>query len=162
MVKPGGTGRPRLAISARLAPLPPSRLRMSLPPSALPPPKAYAHFAAEAATPLPSRASGVEAERGDAGRRKGETLVTARFATLRGAAAADLRGAAKPWRAAAFFAPAAAFGRPFFSARDALARGRRVRGGLVGFTMTMSRNFVFRPRQSTLGMPPQPCLWAKD
>ena len=28
MVKPGGTGRPRLAISARPAPLPPSRLRM--------------------------------------------------------------------------------------------------------------------------------------
>ena len=39
MVKPGGTGRPRLAISARLAPLPPSRSRRPALPSALPSPK---------------------------------------------------------------------------------------------------------------------------
>src|ERR1035437_6460239 len=41
MVKPGGTGTPMLVISARLAPLPPSRFFMSLLPSALPPPKKY-------------------------------------------------------------------------------------------------------------------------
>src|SRR3982751_1944953 len=39
MVKPGGTGRPRLAISARLAPLPPRRSRSPALPSALPSPK---------------------------------------------------------------------------------------------------------------------------
>src|SRR5437660_1400675 len=39
MVKPGGTGKPRLAISARLAPLPPRRSRRWAPPSALPSPK---------------------------------------------------------------------------------------------------------------------------
>ena len=33
-VKPGGTGRPRFVISARFAPLPPSRSRCSLEPSA--------------------------------------------------------------------------------------------------------------------------------
>src|SRR4051794_28005907 len=44
MVKPGGTGRPRLAISARLAPLPPSRSRMSALPSALPSPNVNTHF----------------------------------------------------------------------------------------------------------------------
>src|SRR5882672_2154655 len=52
MVKPGGTGRPRLAISARLAPLPPSRSRISALPSALPSPKVKTHlpdFAASAA-----------------------------------------------------------------------------------------------------------------
>src|SRR5215469_6255449 len=46
MVKPGGTGRPRLAISARPAPLPPRRLRMSARPSALPPPNAKTHLGA--------------------------------------------------------------------------------------------------------------------
>src|SRR5881227_2065240 len=44
MVKPGGTGRPRLAISARPAPLPPRRLHMSARPSALPLPKPKTHF----------------------------------------------------------------------------------------------------------------------
>ncbi len=34
MVKPGGTGRPSLVISARFAPLPPSRSAWSLPPCA--------------------------------------------------------------------------------------------------------------------------------
>src|ERR1700760_575368 len=34
MMNPGGTGRPRLVISARLAPLPPSRSFWSLSPSA--------------------------------------------------------------------------------------------------------------------------------
>src|SRR3954469_12926856 len=46
MVKPGGTGRPRLAISARLAPLPPSRSRICALPSALPSPKVYTHLPA--------------------------------------------------------------------------------------------------------------------
>src|SRR5580704_3604729 len=45
MVKPGGTGRPRLAISARFAPLPPRRSRISARPSALPSPKAQTHLA---------------------------------------------------------------------------------------------------------------------
>src|SRR5689334_9481847 len=44
MVKPGGTGRPRLAISARLAPLPPSRSRRLAVPSALPSPKVKTHW----------------------------------------------------------------------------------------------------------------------
>src|SRR5262245_2199022 len=44
MVKPGGTGKPRLAISARQAPLPPRRLRMSARPSALRLPKRYTHL----------------------------------------------------------------------------------------------------------------------
>src|SRR4051794_6937615 len=50
MVKPGGTGRPRLAISARLAPLPPSRSRISALPSALPSPNVNTHLPALAAT----------------------------------------------------------------------------------------------------------------
>src|SRR5260221_4151205 len=52
MVKPGGTGRPRLAISAKLAPLPPSKSRSPALPSALPSPKVNTHlpdFAASAA-----------------------------------------------------------------------------------------------------------------
>src|ERR1700675_1970496 len=49
MVKPGGTGRPRLAISARLAPLPPSRSRISALPSALPSPNVNTHLPAFAA-----------------------------------------------------------------------------------------------------------------
>src|SRR5260221_4958822 len=44
MVKAGGPGRPRLAISARPAPLPPRGLRMSARPSALPLPKPKTHF----------------------------------------------------------------------------------------------------------------------
>src|SRR5712692_5368242 len=44
MVKPGGTGRPRLAISARLAPLPPRRSRRPALPSALPSPKLNTHW----------------------------------------------------------------------------------------------------------------------
>src|SRR6516225_4690720 len=44
MVNPGGTGRPRLAISARFAPLPPRRSRMPALPSALPSPKPKTHF----------------------------------------------------------------------------------------------------------------------
>src|SRR3954469_2164218 len=50
MVKPGGTGRPRLAISARLAPLPPSKSRISALPSALPSPNVNTHLPALAAT----------------------------------------------------------------------------------------------------------------
>src|SRR5207237_4712447 len=44
MVKPGGTGRPRFAISARLAPLPPSKSRMSALPSARPSPNVNTHL----------------------------------------------------------------------------------------------------------------------
>src|SRR4030081_343185 len=44
MVKPGGTGSPRLAISARLAPLPPSRSRRPALPSALPSPNVNTHL----------------------------------------------------------------------------------------------------------------------
>src|SRR4051812_26368680 len=49
MVKPGGTGSPRLAISARFAPLPPSRSRISALPSALPSPNVNTHLPALAA-----------------------------------------------------------------------------------------------------------------
>src|SRR5580693_10681682 len=44
MVKPGGTGNPRLAISARLAPLPPSKSRKSALPSSLPSPNVNTHL----------------------------------------------------------------------------------------------------------------------
>src|ERR1700742_3746441 len=44
MVNPGGTGKPRLAISARLAPLPPKRSRRVALPSALPSPKVNTHL----------------------------------------------------------------------------------------------------------------------
>src|SRR5260370_11345271 len=44
MVKPGGTGSPRLAISARLAPLPPSKSRNPALPSALPSPNVNTHL----------------------------------------------------------------------------------------------------------------------
>src|ERR1700761_254556 len=44
IVKPGGTGRPRLAISARLAPLPPSKSRNPALPSALPSPNVNTHL----------------------------------------------------------------------------------------------------------------------
>src|SRR5256885_16093500 len=43
MVKPGGTGRPSSAISARPAPLPPRISRMAAEPSARPGPKKYTH-----------------------------------------------------------------------------------------------------------------------
>src|SRR5436189_11268 len=43
MVKPGGTGRPRFAISASPAPLPPRMSRMAAEPSARPSPKEYTH-----------------------------------------------------------------------------------------------------------------------
>src|SRR5258708_37412970 len=52
MVKPGGTGNARLAISARLAPLPPSRSRRSALPSALPSPKVKTHLPAFAGSAL--------------------------------------------------------------------------------------------------------------
>src|SRR3546814_12704725 len=45
MVKPGGTGRPIPAISARFAPLPPSRFLSPAPPSETPPPKRYTYCA---------------------------------------------------------------------------------------------------------------------
>src|SRR6202521_192874 len=52
MVKPGGTGSPRLAISARLAPLPPSKSRRPALPSALPSPKVNTHLPDFAASAL--------------------------------------------------------------------------------------------------------------
>src|ERR1700732_5177454 len=62
MVKPGGTGSPRLAISARLAPLPPSRSRRPALPSALPSPKVNTHLpdfaASTAALPATILAAG--------------------------------------------------------------------------------------------------------
>src|SRR5215470_11190566 len=66
MVKPGGTGRPRLAISARLAPLPPNRSRSSALPSALPSPNVNTHLpgftAAAALLPAGFAAEGLTAE----------------------------------------------------------------------------------------------------
>src|ERR1700735_3660678 len=55
MVKPGGTGNPRLAISARLAPLPPSTSPKLALPSALPSPNVKTHLPAftASAAPLP-------------------------------------------------------------------------------------------------------------
>src|ERR1700761_4798440 len=44
IVKPGATSRPRLAISARLAPLPPSKSRNPALPSALPSPNVNTHL----------------------------------------------------------------------------------------------------------------------
>src|SRR5438128_10170235 len=44
IVNPGGTGNPALVISARPAPLPPSRSFISRLPSALPLPKKYTYF----------------------------------------------------------------------------------------------------------------------
>src|SRR5579862_167557 len=44
MVKPGGTGSPRLLISASPAPLPPNNSRIAPRPSAAPAPKRYTHF----------------------------------------------------------------------------------------------------------------------
>src|SRR5438034_6283911 len=43
MVNPGGTGRPRFAISARPAPLPPRMSRIAAEPSARPSPNEYTH-----------------------------------------------------------------------------------------------------------------------
>src|SRR5436189_108737 len=43
MVKPGGTGSPRFAISASPAPLPPKMSRIAAEPSARPSPKEYTH-----------------------------------------------------------------------------------------------------------------------
>src|ERR1700687_5135241 len=44
MVKPGGTGSPKLAISARLAPLPPAKSRRPALPPALPSPNVNTHL----------------------------------------------------------------------------------------------------------------------
>src|SRR5215475_13777320 len=85
MVKPGGTGRPRLAISARLAPLPPKRLRISALPSALLSPKVNTHLpgfaASTAAAPLTSFASGLGALFFSALRAKGGLAGFARAVT---------------------------------------------------------------------------------
>src|SRR5574344_1940275 len=53
MVNPGGTGRPRDAISARLAPLPPRRSFISFDPSESLPPNPYTYFFAFTAIPIP-------------------------------------------------------------------------------------------------------------
>src|SRR4051812_35597483 len=59
MVKPGGTGTPRLVISARFAPFPPSSIFMSLVPSAAPPPKKYTDRV-RAPLPFPASLAGRE------------------------------------------------------------------------------------------------------
>src|SRR5436305_2541970 len=59
MVKPGGTGRPRLAISARLAPLPPRRSRSPALPSALPSPKVNTHWPDLTSTGFPDGLAGI-------------------------------------------------------------------------------------------------------
>src|SRR6266700_3724978 len=74
MVKPGGTGSPRLAISARLAPLPPNRSRRPALPSALPSPNVKTH--------LPDFTAGFEA--GLLGGSFGAAFTTG-FATVSGA-----------------------------------------------------------------------------
>jgi len=85
-------------------------------------------------------------------------LAAARFATTRGAAIADLREAAMPFRVA-FFAPAAAFGPPvFLEARDALPMERRPREGLVDFAITMSHARVFGPDKARPAWPRNPPL----
>src|SRR5262245_41284604 len=48
MVKPGGTGMPRLVISASSEPLPPSNGRSALDPSALPAANEYTYFGTRA------------------------------------------------------------------------------------------------------------------
>src|ERR1700756_753721 len=70
MVKPGGTGKPRLAISARPAPLPPRRLRISARPPALPLPEGESHLrfradVLDAAPPLRAVRSRPDAGRPD-------------------------------------------------------------------------------------------------
>src|SRR5215470_11020535 len=74
MVKPGGTGRPRPAISARFAPLPPSRFFIAALPSAVPPPNAYtkraAFFAGAAGVRLLAELATLRA----LGRRAGRTV----------------------------------------------------------------------------------------
>src|ERR1700754_5142785 len=98
MVKPGGTGRPRLAISARLAPLPPSRSRKPALPSALPSPNVNTHFpdGTEAAADLtvPASAGGF-----------GAPLAGLFFSALRAAAGgvALLRTGAEAFDFAAVF-----------------------------------------------------------
>src|SRR5215467_11924747 len=62
MVKPGGTGRPRFAISARPAPLPPSRFFISARPSALPPPNANTHLPLGACACAPLRVGALRAD----------------------------------------------------------------------------------------------------
>src|ERR1700719_718647 len=132
MVKPGGTGSPRFAISARLAPLPPSRSRITALPSALPPPKEYTHLAAGALAGAGLMAEGLDRE----------GLGATRFTLTRGAPIADGREAARRLRAGAFFKPAATFGRlVFWATRDAFLSGRRLRTGLIDFAMTMSHAF---------------------
>src|ERR1700730_2480760 len=79
MVKPGGTGRPRLAISARVAPLPPSKSRNPALPSALPSPNVNTHLPA-----LTPSAAGLRATVLGAG------LAGLVFSALRG----EARGAA--------------------------------------------------------------------
>src|SRR3954447_4821067 len=95
MVKPGGTGRPRLAISARLAPLPPSRSRRPALPSALPSPKVYTHFPAFTAL-VAALTAGLAATLAGA-------LAGAFFRGLRAAAGAAFRTGTEAFDFAAIF-----------------------------------------------------------
>src|SRR5664280_3328004 len=78
MVKPAGTGMPRFAISARLAPLLPRRFFMSARPSALPPPKEYTSFVVACLTtftlPIRRRAPPALGPRGTRPRRPNNSL----------------------------------------------------------------------------------------
>src|SRR5215470_11466662 len=130
MVKPGGTGRPRLAISARLAPLPPNRSRSSALPSALPSPNVNTHLpgftAAAALLPAGFAAEGLTAEGLTAEGLTAEGL-TAEGLTAEGLAAAF---------GAATLGPALAAGLagPFFSAFRVGATGVAFpRTGVDGF-----------------------------
>src|SRR5262252_6709829 len=89
-----------------------------------------------------------------------EGLKAARFATVRGAAIAAMRGAATPLRAVGFFAPATGVGRPvFWATRDALPAERRLRECLVEFAMTMS-HAVFIPDKARAAGPRNPAFSA--
>src|SRR3990172_7350117 len=55
IVKPGGTGMPRLVISARSHPFPPRRSRIPADPSAFPPPKKYTYLTIGRDLPLVGR-----------------------------------------------------------------------------------------------------------
>jgi hypothetical protein len=89
-------------------------------------------------------------------------LEAARFATVRGTAIADMRGAETPLRAVGFFAPATGVGRPvFWATRDALTAERRLREGLVDFAITMS-HAVFIPDKARAAWPRNPAFRQGD
>src|SRR6266581_1137098 len=111
MVKPGGTGRPRLAISARLAPLPPRRSRSSALPSALPSPKVKTHLPGFTACGALLLATGLAADGLAAGTLAAGTLGAvvlgpAAFRTALGATLGATLGAAFATGLAGLFASA--------------------------------------------------------